>query len=186
MSPKWPLIRSKQKRRALPKWGARQVVKTEIRLWYFCGQTRNRRSLHCGDTRFGGPDRIRTDDPHNAKRHLNLFCIIFNYLWCFPLGFSFFPPLFGTLISMCYAAVCGASCGQKHSPPFAGNGCPAWTGSIFMPLIACIVTLRSKLSKSFLYRLYLRNWRAVNNKEAFCSRRLRKLKRIFMRFPHSL
>ena len=135
---------------------------------------------------FGGDEEDRTLDLTDAKRHLNLFCIIFNYLWCFPLGFSFFPPLFGTLISMCYAAVCGASCGQKHSPPFAGNGCPAWTGSIFMPLIACIVTLRSKLSKSFLYRLYLRNWRAVNNKEAFCSRRLRKLKRIFMRFPHSL
>ena len=58
-------------------------------------------------------------------------CIISNYLWQFPLSFSFFPPLFRTLISMCYAAVCGVSCGQKRSPPFAGNGFPAWTGSIF-------------------------------------------------------
>ena len=31
---------------------ARQVVKTEIRLWYFCGQMRNRRSFHCGDFQF--------------------------------------------------------------------------------------------------------------------------------------
>ena len=29
---------------------------------------------------FGGPDRIRTDDPYNAKSHLNIFCIISNYL----------------------------------------------------------------------------------------------------------
>ena len=32
---------------------------------------------------------------------------------------------------MWYAVVCGASCGQKRSQPFAGNGFPAWTGSIF-------------------------------------------------------
>ena len=30
------------------KGGTRQVVKAEIRLWYFCGQTRKRRSFHCG------------------------------------------------------------------------------------------------------------------------------------------
>lgn len=80
---------------------------------------------------FGGLEGIRTLDPHNAKRHIKLFCIIPNCFWRFPLGFSFFPPLFSTLISMCYAAVCGVSCGQKRSPPFAGNGFPAWTGSIF-------------------------------------------------------
>ena len=79
----------------------------------------------------GGPNRDRTDDLTDAKRQIKLFCIISNYLWQFPLSFSFFPPLFRTLISMCYAAVCGVSCGQKRSPPFAGNGFPAWTGSIF-------------------------------------------------------
>ena len=63
-------------RRALPKGGARQVVKTEIRLWYFCGQMRNRRSENCGDFQFGGPDRIRTDDPHNANQPRELFLII--------------------------------------------------------------------------------------------------------------
>ena len=93
--------------------------------------------FHCGDFHFGGPNRDRTDDLTDAKRHLNLFCIIFNYLWCFPLGFSSFPPLFRTLISMCYAAVCGASCGQKRSLPFAGNGFPAWTGSVFR-VFACL------------------------------------------------
>ncbi len=36
------------------------MVKTEIRLWYFCGQTRNRRGKNHGDFHFGGPDRIRT------------------------------------------------------------------------------------------------------------------------------
>ena len=58
---------SKQWRALLPKKGALQVVKTKTCLWYFCGQTRNRRSLHCGDFHFGGPDRIRTDDPYNAN-----------------------------------------------------------------------------------------------------------------------
>ena len=80
---------------------------------------------------FGGPKGIRTLDLSDAKRHIKPFCIISNYLWHFLLSFSFFPPLFRTLISMCYAAVCGAFCGQKRSLPFAGNGFPAWTGSIF-------------------------------------------------------
>ena len=125
------LRHSKQWRALLPKRGALQVVKTKTCLWYFCVQTRNRRSFHCGDFHFGGPNRDWTDDLTDAKRHIKLFCMISNYLWCFPLGFSLFPPLFRTLISMCYAAVCGASCGQKRSPPFAGNGFPTWTGSIF-------------------------------------------------------
>ena len=86
--------------------------------------------IRCGCF-YGGLERDRTLDFCDAKRHLKLFCMISNYLWCFPLDFSFFPPLFRTLISMCCAAVCGASCGQKRSPPFAGNGFPAWMGSIF-------------------------------------------------------
>ena len=43
------------------------MVKTKTRLWYFCGQTRNRRGINHGDFHFGGPDRIRTDDPYNAN-----------------------------------------------------------------------------------------------------------------------
>ena len=80
---------------------------------------------------FGGLEADRTLDLCDAKRHIKLFCMISNYLWRFPLGFSFFPPLFRTLISMCYAAVCGVSCGQKRSLPFAENGFPAWTWSVF-------------------------------------------------------
>ena len=60
------------------------------------------------------------------------------------------------------AAVCGGSCGQKRSPPFAGNGFPAWTGSIFMPLSACIVTLTAELGKYVLRHPRLRNWGTVN------------------------
>ncbi len=110
----------------------------------------------------GGPNRDRTDDLTDAKRHLNLFCIIFNYLWCFPLSFSFFPSLFGTLISMCYTAVCGGSCGQKHSLPFAGAFRRRGRGAFFMPLTACIVTLTAGLGKYFLRRPYRRNWGAVD------------------------
>ena len=80
---------------------------------------------------FGGLEGDRTLDLCDAKRHIKLFCMISNYLWCFPLGFSLFPPLFSTLVTMCCTAVCGASCGQKRSLPFAGNGFPTWTGSIF-------------------------------------------------------
>ena len=107
------------------------MVKTRTCLWYFCGQSRNRRGKNHGDFHFGGPNRDRTDDLTDAKRHIKLFCMISNYLWCFPLGFSLFPPLFSTLVTMCCTAVCGASCGQKRSLPFAGNGFPTWTGSIF-------------------------------------------------------
>ena len=77
------------------------------------------------------PRRIELPNLSDAKRHIKLFCMISNYLWCFPLGFSLFPPLFSTLVTMCCTAVCGASCGQKRSLPFAGNGFPTWTGSIF-------------------------------------------------------
>ena len=56
------------------------MVKTEIRLWYFCGQTRNRRGKNHGDFHFGGPNRDRTDDLTDANSHLNIFCTISNYL----------------------------------------------------------------------------------------------------------
>ena len=107
------------------------MVKTKTCLWYFCGQTRNRRGFYHGDFHFGGPNRDRTDDLTDAKADFKLFYMISNYLCRFLLGFSFFPPLFSTLKSMWYAAACGGSCGQKRSQPFAGNGFPAWTGSIF-------------------------------------------------------
>ena len=74
---------------------------------------------------YDGLEGDRTLDLCDAKSHLNIFCIISNYLQRFPLRFSFFPLLFRTQISMWYAAVCGGSCGQKRSPPFAGNGFPA-------------------------------------------------------------
>ena len=47
------------------------MVKTEIRLWYFCGQTRNRRGKNHGDFHFGGPNRDRTDDLTDANRTLS-------------------------------------------------------------------------------------------------------------------
>ena len=87
--------------------------------------------FHCGDFHFGGPNRDRTDDLTDAKSHLNIFRMISNYLLRFPLRFAFFPPLFRTQISMWCAAVCGGSCGQKRSQPFAGNDFSAWTGSVF-------------------------------------------------------
>lgn len=43
---------------------------------YFCGQTRDRRSFHCGDPHFSGLDRIRTDDSHNAKQPRNFLSIL--------------------------------------------------------------------------------------------------------------
>ena len=45
--------RRKQKRRTLlTKSGALQAVKPKTCLWYFCDQTRKRRSFHCGVFRF--------------------------------------------------------------------------------------------------------------------------------------
>ena len=96
---------------------------------------------------YDGLERDRTLDLCDAKRHLKLFCMISNYLWCFPLDFSFFPPLFRTLISMCCAAVCGASCGQKRSPPFAGAFRRRGQGAFFVSLTVCIVTLKAELCK---------------------------------------
>ena len=55
-------------RRALPERGTRQVVKTEIRLWYFCGQMRNRRSFHCGDFQFWWTVRGSNPRPRRCER----------------------------------------------------------------------------------------------------------------------
>lgn len=44
--------------------GVLQVVRAEIRLWYFCGQTKNRRSLHCGDFHFGTSKHYRCRSYH--------------------------------------------------------------------------------------------------------------------------
>ena len=44
---------------------------TRTCLWYFCGQTRNRRGFYHGDFHFGGPNRDRTDDLTDANRTLS-------------------------------------------------------------------------------------------------------------------
>ena len=48
---------------------------------------------------------------------------------------------------MCYAAVCGASCGQKRSPPFAGNGFLAWTESIFRVFVCLYCNSESRIQR---------------------------------------
>ena len=50
------------------KGGALQVVKTEIRLWYFCGQTRNCRSFHCGNFQFWWTVRGSNPRPRRCER----------------------------------------------------------------------------------------------------------------------
>ena len=139
------------------KGGALQVVKTEIRLWYFCGQTRNRRGKNHGDFHFGGPDRIRTDDPYNANQPPKLFSIISGHFWPFPLRSTSSLSLFDHAVSVWSEAVCGRFCGQKRSPALAGYFYRQGRGAFFMPLTACIVPLWTGLSKSFLCRPRLRN-----------------------------
>ena len=43
------------------------MVKTEIRLWYFCGQTRNRRGKTTAISIFGGPEEDRTPEPFGCE-----------------------------------------------------------------------------------------------------------------------
>ena len=161
------------------------MVKTKTCLWYFCVQTRNRRSFHCGDFHFGGPNRDWTDDLTDAKADFKLFYMISNYLCRFLLGFSFFPPLFSTLNSMWYAAACGGSCGQKRSQPFAGNGFPAWTGSIFRAFVCLHCNSEGVIKPVISVPSMPQKLGGCKQKETFCFWRLRKLKRIFMRFHHS-
>ena len=57
------------KRRALlPKRGALQVVKPKIRLWYFCGQMRNRRGKNHGDFQFWWTVRGSNPRPRRCER----------------------------------------------------------------------------------------------------------------------
>ena len=50
------------------KGGALQVVKTEIRLWYFCGQTRNRRGKNHSDFQFWWTVRGSNPRPRRCER----------------------------------------------------------------------------------------------------------------------
>ena len=154
-----------------------------------CRETKNPNPLptanRFGFSYFGGLEGDRTLDLCDAKRHIKLFCMISNHLWWFPLGFSFFPSLFETLISMCYAAVCGGSCGQKRSPPFAGNGFPAWMGSVFRASDCLHCTSEGGIKQVISVPSRTQKMGGCKQKEIPRFQRLRKLKRIFMRFPHS-
>ena len=44
------------------------MVKPEIRLWYFCGQMKNRRSFHCGDFQFWWTVRGSNPRPRRCER----------------------------------------------------------------------------------------------------------------------
>ena len=77
------------KRRALlPKRGALQVVKTKTCLWYFCGQTRNRRGFYHGDFHFwwtrrgSNPRPLRCERsalPAELRAHIGRFSIKKSY-----------------------------------------------------------------------------------------------------------
>ena len=56
------------------------MVKTKTYLWYFCGQTRNRRGKTTAISIFGGLEGDRTLDLCDANSHLNIFCMISNDL----------------------------------------------------------------------------------------------------------
>ena len=56
------------------------MVKIGICLWYFCGQTRNRRGFYHGDFHFGGPNRDRTDDLTDANEPTGIVC---TWIWPF-------------------------------------------------------------------------------------------------------
>ena len=43
------------------------VVKTEIRLWYFCGQTKNHRQFGGDFSEIGGPEEDRTPEPFGCE-----------------------------------------------------------------------------------------------------------------------
>ena len=123
--------------------------------------------------------------PYGCEKAYKPFCMISNCFWCFLLGFSFFPPLFSTLNSMWYAAACGGSCGQKRSQPFAGNGFPAWTGSIFRAFVCLHCNSEGVIKPVISVPSMPQKLGGCKQKETFCFWRLRKLKRIFMRFHHS-
>ena len=91
----------------------------------------------------GGPDRIRTDDPHNANQHPKLFSSISGHFWPFPLRSTSSLGLFDHAVSVWSGTVCGRLCGQKRSPVLADVFRRQGRGAFFMPLTACIVTLRA-------------------------------------------
>ena len=43
------------------------MVKTEIRLWYFCGQTKNHRQIGGDFSEIGGPEEDRTPEPFGCE-----------------------------------------------------------------------------------------------------------------------
>ena len=80
-----------KRRVLLPKRGALQVVKTKTCLWYFCGQTRNRRGFYHGDFHFwwtrrgSNPRPLRCERsalPAELRARLCLVCTKFDCLGC--------------------------------------------------------------------------------------------------------
>ena len=60
------------------------MVKPEIRLWYFCGQTKNHRQFGGDFSEIGGPEEDRTPEPFGCepnalpaelRAHIDLFSI---------------------------------------------------------------------------------------------------------------
>ena len=90
---------------------------------------------------FGGPEEIRTLDPHNANQPPKLFSIISGHFCPFPLRFTSSLGLFDHAVSVWSGAVCGGFCGQKRSPALAGVFRRQGRGAFFVPLTACIVPL---------------------------------------------
>ena len=97
------------------------MVKLEIRLWYFCGQTKNHRQIGGDFPEIGGLEGDRTLDLCDAKLDVKFFLIILNTFKSFLFYTTSFPELFELALSVCFEGVCGGDCGQKRSPSFAGS-----------------------------------------------------------------
>ena len=61
------LGRYKQNKAGTPERGCPPSGQTEIRLWYFCGQTKNHRQFGSDFSEIGGPEEDRTPEPFGCE-----------------------------------------------------------------------------------------------------------------------
>lgn len=84
-------------------------------------------------------------------------------------------------VSVWPKAVCGMFCGQKRSQPL-----PTGTGSVFHASNCLHCTSVDRIKQVISVLSTVQKLRDCKQKEAFCSKRLRNLKRMFMRILHLL
>ena len=162
------------------------MVKAEIRLWYFCGQTR--KSPWFLPRRFPVLVDLIGFEPTTPTMRTSTR----NFFRVFPAVFSCFrsAPLHLwaslTMLFPCGPEQCVVGSVVRNAPSPCRRLSPTGTGSVFHASNCLHCTSVDRIKQVISVLSTAQKLRDCKQKEAFCSKRLRNLKRMFMRILHLL